>query len=133
MASAPLDTPMAQMNLDNTVFAFTKIMWLNMAKDIVQSICTDPLGNLRVQPLFLVFKFFLCFNDALFYQYCHKILILLGKDSFACFCKTTSSLYQNHFNFLLKFATVANAGVSSSLIIIVHALLDSYSNLLILI
>jgi hypothetical protein len=46
MASAPLETPMAQMNLDNTVFAFTKIMWLNTAKDIVQSMCTDPLGNI---------------------------------------------------------------------------------------
>jgi hypothetical protein len=36
MAIAPLDTPMAQMNLDNTVFAFTKIMWLNMPTDVMQ-------------------------------------------------------------------------------------------------
>lgn len=78
MASAPLETPMSQMNLDNTVFAFTKIMWLNLAKDVMQAIVTDPLG----------------------------------KDAFEKFCKTTASLYQNHFDFLCKFATIATASVS---------------------
>jgi hypothetical protein len=78
MASAPLDTPMAQMNLDNTVFAFTKIMWLNMSKDVMQAVVTDPLG----------------------------------KEVFEKFCKTTSTLYQNHFDFLCKFAAIANASVS---------------------
>jgi hypothetical protein len=81
MAVAPLDTPMAQMNLDNTVFAFTKIMWLNMPKDVMQALVVDPLG----------------------------------KEVFGKFCHTTSSLYQNHFDFLCKFAQIANASVSFSL------------------
>lgn len=54
MASAPFETPMAQMNLDNTVFAFTKIMWLNMPKDVMQALCTDPLGNIVVTVITII-------------------------------------------------------------------------------
>ena len=91
MASAPLETPMSQMNLDNTVFAFTKIMWLNTSKDVMQALVTDPLG----------------------------------KDAFEKFCKTTSTLYQNHFDFLCKFALVANATVSHLILIYNHELSES--------
>jgi len=45
LASAPLDTPMSQLNCDNTVFAFTRIMWLNTAQDTMGKIVSDDLGK----------------------------------------------------------------------------------------
>ncbi|KAJ1428242.1 hypothetical protein B484DRAFT_396918, partial [Ochromonadaceae sp. CCMP2298] len=39
------ETPMGQMNLDNTIFAYTKIMWLNCPNDVMQFILLDPLGK----------------------------------------------------------------------------------------
>ena len=45
VASPPLETPMSQINCDNTVFAFTKIMWLNHAAETMSAIAGDPLGQ----------------------------------------------------------------------------------------
>eukprot|EP01041_Mallomonas_annulata_P007869 gene7869-16101_t len=45
LASTPLDTPMSQMNCDNTMYAFTKIMWLNKAPEATNAIIGDPLGR----------------------------------------------------------------------------------------
>jgi PAS domain S-box-containing protein len=36
---------MSQLNLDNTVFAFTKIMWLNAPMQVMQAITIDPKGK----------------------------------------------------------------------------------------
>jgi len=36
---------MSQLNLDNTVYAFTKIMWLNTPAEIMQALTLDPLGR----------------------------------------------------------------------------------------
>ena len=77
MAANPMEIPMSQLNLDNTVFAFTKIMWLNMPKDIMQAITLDPVG----------------------------------KEVFERFVKTTSVMYQMHFDFACKFAQIASAQV----------------------
>ncbi len=77
MMSTPMDIPMANLNLDNTVFAFTKIMWLQSAKDIMQGITIDPTG----------------------------------KEVFEKFVKTTSLMYQTHFDFCCKFAQIASAQV----------------------
>lgn len=45
MAPPNPDSPMAQLNLDNTVFAFSRIMWLNMGPDVMHLIVSDPLGK----------------------------------------------------------------------------------------
>lgn len=45
MMANPMDVPMNQLNLDNTVYAFTKIMWLNKPTDIMQAITLDPVGK----------------------------------------------------------------------------------------
>jgi len=45
LVGVPLETPLAQLNMDNTIFAFTKIIWLNCAKDIMQAMCADPIGR----------------------------------------------------------------------------------------
>ena len=45
MMANPMEIPMAQLNLDNTVFAFTKIMWLNKPNDVMQAITLDPVGT----------------------------------------------------------------------------------------
>mmetsp|Transcript_23518 Transcript_23518/g.39181 ORF Transcript_23518/g.39181 Transcript_23518/m.39181 type:complete len:749 (+) Transcript_23518:92-2338(+) len=69
------EQPMGQMNLDNTVFGFTKIMWLNCAPDVMQAVLLDPLG----------------------------------KEMLGHFIRTTSIVYQNHFDFLCKFMMIASA------------------------
>jgi hypothetical protein len=69
------ETPMGQTNLDNTIFAYTKIMWLNCANDVMQAILLDPLG----------------------------------KEMLGHFIKSTSILYQNHYDFLCKFMLIASA------------------------
>ncbi len=33
------------LNYDKTIAAFTKIIWLNCAKDIMQAMCADPMGR----------------------------------------------------------------------------------------
>eukprot|EP01039_Chlorochromonas_danica_P005281 gene5280-5816_t len=45
MVGNPLETPMSQLNLDHTVAAFTKIIWLNCQNDVMQAISLDPLGR----------------------------------------------------------------------------------------
>lgn len=70
---------MSQLNLDNTVYAFTKIIWLGMPNDIMQAITMDPYG----------------------------------KELFEKFTKTTALAYQNHFDFVCKFAQVASAQVGT--------------------
>jgi hypothetical protein len=39
------ETPMSQLNLENTVFAYTKLLWLNMPNDIIQALALDPIGK----------------------------------------------------------------------------------------
>jgi len=39
------ETPMSQLNLENTVYAFTKILWLNVPNDIVKAMSADPIGR----------------------------------------------------------------------------------------
>ena len=77
MAAAHVETPMSQMNLDNTVFAFTRIIWLNKALETMQGICMEPMA----------------------------------REMFEKYCKTTTHLYQYHFDFLSKYAQVASAQV----------------------
>jgi len=39
------ETPVSQANIENTVFAFTRIMWLNTGVETVTAIADDPLGQ----------------------------------------------------------------------------------------
>jgi PAS domain S-box-containing protein len=78
LVGTPLETPMSQLNLDNTVFAFTKIIWLNCPLDAMKALFMDPLG----------------------------------KDALFSFIKTTSVVYQHHFDFLTKFIQIATSQVS---------------------
>eukprot|EP01035_Chromulina_nebulosa_P017995 gene17995-23633_t len=75
LAGNPLEIPISQLNLDNTVFAFTKLLWLNCPNDVMQAMAVDPIG----------------------------------REYFEKFSKTTSIVYQNHWDFILKFMEIANA------------------------
>ena len=45
LIAAAGEIPLANLNLDNTIFAFTKIIWLGCASDIMQGIALDPAGK----------------------------------------------------------------------------------------
>ena len=75
LANQAYETPTSQLNFDNTVFAFTRIMWLGKGPEIMQAMAMDPLGV----------------------------------EMFTRFVKTTTHLYQYHFDFLCKFAQIAMA------------------------
>jgi hypothetical protein len=77
IAAIPMETPMSQLNLDNTVFGFTKIVWMGSAKEIMPALALDPIG----------------------------------KETFDRFVKTTSHVYQSHWDFLCKFMQIATAQV----------------------
>ena len=79
LASTPMEVPMSNLCLDNTVFAFTKIMWMNKPADVMQALTLDPAG----------------------------------KEVFEKFVKTTSLMYQTHYDFCCKFAQVASAQVNN--------------------
>ena len=61
MATIPMETPMSQINCDNTVYAFSKIVWLNKTVETMQAIVLDQTGR----ELFEKF----CKTTALLYQY----------------------------------------------------------------
>jgi hypothetical protein len=44
MAAQQYEMPMSQLNLDNTVFGFTRILWLQKAPEIMQAMAMDPFG-----------------------------------------------------------------------------------------
>ena len=79
IVSAPLDTPMSQMNLDNTIFAFTRLMWLNKAPDAIRVIAADPVGRkffteftkITSSLYFTHFDFLCKFNDVATAQVLH--------------------------------------------------------------
>jgi hypothetical protein len=45
LAVAAMETPMSQLNLENTVYGFTKLIWLNKPADTMQSIIANKLAQ----------------------------------------------------------------------------------------
>jgi len=45
VSAQAFEIPMSQLNLDNTVFAYTKIIWLGVPNEAMQSILLDPIGR----------------------------------------------------------------------------------------
>jgi PAS domain S-box-containing protein len=43
--STPLETPMSQINCDNTVFGYSRIMWLQKPAETMQAIVADPFAK----------------------------------------------------------------------------------------